>query len=80
MTDTDNCFAYFAYPAPFGGNRTELCYDMSDDGVWRSPASALAWGVRGPRFESGYPDSWKTGSPFGEPFDWKGVLYAASRD
>ena len=26
------------------------------DGAWRSPASALAWGVRGPGFESRRPD------------------------
>ena len=25
-------------------------------GAWRSPASALAWGVRGPGFESRRPD------------------------
>ena len=43
-----------------------LCYDMGNIGVWRSPASALAWGVRGPRFESGYPDGDKQAhSPVG---------------
>ena len=41
-------------------------------GVWRSPASALAWGVRGPRFESGYPDSGHSSSPSRELFVWKG--------
>src|SRR5690606_19728066 len=27
-----------------------------DNGAWRSLASALAWGARGPRFKSGRPD------------------------
>ena len=29
---------------------------MHVDGAWRSPASALAWGVRGRGFESRRPD------------------------
>ena len=29
---------------------------LQDIGAWRSPASALAWGVRGPGFESRRPD------------------------
>ena len=58
----------------------EICYHVMNRGVWRSPASALAWGVRGPRFESGYPDSSQTGSPFGELFIWKGQEYAGHID
>ena len=27
------------------------------DGAWRSPASALAWGARGPGFNSRRPDT-----------------------
>ena len=32
---------------------------ISQIGAWRSPASALAWGVRGPGFESQRPDFYK---------------------
>lgn len=38
-----------------------LGYNLNcSDGAWRSPASALAWGVRGPGFESRRPDQQKT--------------------
>jgi len=40
-------------------------------GAWRSPASALAWGARGRRFESSRPDSNKRN----RPVDWTVFSY-----
>ena len=31
-------------------------YNLCQFGAWRSPASALAWGARGPGFKSQRPD------------------------
>ncbi len=31
-------------------------YNRGEFGAWRSPASALAWGARGPGFKSQRPD------------------------
>ena len=44
--------------------RSVVTIDTSVNGAWRSLASALAWGARGPRFKSGRPDwfSAKSGS------------------
>ena len=35
----------------------ESVYNTKMYGAWRSPASALAWGARGPGFKSQCPDS-----------------------
>ena len=42
---------------PTGGPRaTALCGRLKGFGLWRSLASALAWGARGPGFKSRQPD------------------------
>lgn len=59
----------FGYALLFNLLDFELIYDIIPlIGVWRSPASVLAWGVRGPRFESEYPDFLSSSNILGELF------------
>jgi hypothetical protein len=37
-------------------SKADYNFGSSEIGAWRSPASALAWGARGPGFNSRRPD------------------------
>ena len=78
MADPEFYIARKRFISSNAGKWSILCYDIGDNGVWRSPASALAWGVRGPRFESGYPDRRQTRLPAGGRFCWKGCADAGT--